>query len=67
MILSVGGLEAAEFHRQQAALADAWRAAGLDVSVVDQPRDHHFDIIDRLSEPDDPLTHALLSRIKEGA
>jgi len=67
MVLALGGLEAAEFHRQQAELAAAWRGAGLSVATADQPHDHHFNIIDRLSDADEPLTRALLSRIKEGA
>ena len=64
MVLSVGGLEAPEFHRQQAELAAGWAAAGLDVATVPMPGDHHFNIIDRLSETGDPLTRALVTRIK---
>ncbi|MBM3488357.1 MAG: alpha/beta hydrolase [Alphaproteobacteria bacterium] len=64
MTAALGGLEAQEFHRQQAELAAGWRSHGLDVAEITNPRDHHFDIVDRLSEPDDPLTRALVARIK---
>lgn len=51
LILSVGGVESAEFHRQQSEFAHAWRSAGLACSVVDQVGGHHFDMIDRLADP----------------
>lgn len=51
LILSVGGAESPEFHRQQSEFAHAWRGAGLECSVVDQVGGHHFDMIDRLADP----------------
>lgn len=55
LILSVGGAESPEFHRQQSEFADAWRGAGLACSVVDQVGGHHFDMIDRLADPSSEL------------
>lgn len=55
LILSVGGAESREFHRQQSEFASAWRAAGLVCSVVDQVGGHHFDMIDRFADPSTEL------------
>lgn len=55
----VGALERPEFLRQSALLAEAWRAA-----LVVDPRRHHFDVIDGLTDPDHALIRAL---IPEGA
>ncbi len=51
LVLSVGGAESPEFHRQQSEFAHAWRGVGLECSVVDQVGGHHFDMIDRLADP----------------
>lgn len=51
LILSVGGAESAEFHRQQAEFAQAWRTAGMTCAVVAQNGGHHFDMIDRFADP----------------
>lgn len=51
LILSVGGAESAEFHRQQNDFMRAWQGAGLACSIVDQVGGHHFDMIDRLADP----------------
>lgn len=63
LILSVGGIESAEFHRQQTDFADAWRGAGLACTHVDQDGGHHFDMIDRLSDPRTELWRALNAMI----
>lgn len=59
LILSVGGAESAEFHRQQADFAQAWRDAGLTCAIVDQDGGHHFDMIDRFADPAGDLWAAM--------
>ncbi len=59
LIVCVGGDETDEFHRQQAAYADAWSAAGGPLQVVDAPGMHHFVVVDALAKPDSPLNKAV--------
>jgi arylformamidase len=59
LILSVGGAESAEFHRQQEDFTRAWRAAGLTCVVVGQSGGHHFDMIDRFADPSSDLWAAM--------
>ncbi|MCH8169275.1 MAG: alpha/beta hydrolase, partial [Proteobacteria bacterium] len=51
-----------EFRRQNALLANIWTGFGVDTRAVEEPDRHHFNIIDGLTEPDSPLTEALLGR-----
>ncbi|OJX99019.1 MAG: hypothetical protein BGP07_02835 [Rhizobiales bacterium 63-22] len=60
LVASVGGLETAEFRRQTAAYADAWRQAGHAATVVDMPENNHFDLPLTLREPDGKLVRAVL-------
>ena len=55
----VGAAERAEFVRQSALLASAWRGCGLWTEAVAEPDRHHFDVIDGLADADHPLTAAL--------
>ncbi|OYU86848.1 MAG: esterase [Bradyrhizobiaceae bacterium PARB1] len=64
LILSFGGTESSEFERQQAEFAAAWRGAGLQCSVVEQPDEHHFSMIDRLADPASPLWAAMHGMLK---
>ena len=64
LILSVGGAETPEFHRQQAEFEQAWRAHGLGAEIVDQPGDHHFSVIERLGESSSPLHRAAMRQIR---
>ena len=63
MIVTSGGLESSEFHRQQSGLVDKWRAAGLDVETVESPGKHHFNVVTQLAESRSPLFSAVSSRI----
>lgn len=56
----VGAGERAEFIRQNALLANAWTGLGAATAVVEEPDRHHFNVIDGLTQPDHPLTRALL-------
>lgn len=51
LVMTAGGKESGEFHRQQAEYAAAWRAAGNVAEIVDAPDLHHFDILDRFADP----------------
>ncbi len=55
----VGATERAEFVRQNALLASAWRGCGLWTEAVAEPDRHHFDVIDGLADPSHPLAVAL--------
>lgn len=63
LLLSVGGAETAEYHRQQAAFRDAWIAAGNRVEEVAAPGLHHFSIIEELARPESALTRAALRQM----
>ncbi len=63
LILALGELECAEFHRQQDDYVEALREAGHDVVAFDLPGRHHFDVIDALGEADSPLHRALSALI----
>lgn len=66
LLLSVGGAEPDEFHRQQATYAAAWRGAGLLAEEIAAPGDHHFSVVERLAQPSSPL-FAALCRLAGGA
>jgi arylformamidase len=64
LILSTGGDESEEFHRHERELAAAWRKAGLNCTVIEQPDGHHFDIIERFIDLNGPLGRAVLALIR---
>lgn len=63
LILALGSLETEEFHRQQKALAAAWRPQGCAIDEMVLAEDDHFTAIDRLADPTSPLCRALLRQI----
>jgi len=63
LLVTVGGDETAEFHRQQAALVAAWRGAGLAVEAIDLPGRNHFTALGALAEPEHALFRALHARL----
>lgn len=56
----VGSDERPEFVRQNDLLANIWTGLGADISSNHDVAKHHFDVIDGLTDPDSPLTEALL-------
>lgn len=62
--LTVGSKETDEFQRQQKELAAAWKKAGADVSIVDAPALHHFDILDAFVDPKHKIGKAALAMVK---
>jgi arylformamidase len=65
LILAVGGRETAEFHRQQAEFAAACRAGNRRCTILAQPEEEHFSIVDRFAEPASPLCAAVAGAITQ--
>ncbi len=63
LVVSSGGRETAEFQRQSAAYAEAWRTAGHPCTVADMPDHNHFDIIFELGNGETPLGRAVLGQM----
>ena len=63
LTLAVGSGESAEFHRQQAAFAAAWRAAGLACETLVLPGLNHFSIMDEYAAPDGKLARVALDQL----
>jgi arylformamidase len=59
LLLAVGGLEGAEYHRQTASLAAAWRGRGLRVEEWDMPGQDHYSIVTQLEDPASELARAI--------
>ena len=56
----VGANERPEFIRQSVLLANIWTGFGLETSFHQAQGQHHFDVIDGLSDPQSALARALL-------
>ena len=56
----VGGMERPEFIRQARLLTDIWAGLGAATDCVIDPGLHHFDVIERLEQPDGPMLERLL-------
>jgi len=50
-----GGAETAAFHTQMAKLAERWSAAGASIEQYVEPEVDHFDVVNRLADPDSGL------------
>lgn len=59
LLVTLGGDESAEFHRQSQVFADAWRAAGAEAQMFDQPGKDHITAIAGFEDPDSPLCRAV--------
>lgn len=57
----VGADERPEFVRQNALLANVWTGFGVRTTSIEQPRKHHFDVIDALADPDSQMVQSWLS------
>lgn len=60
VLLSVGGRESDEYHRQQASFAEAWRSHGMKLDTMVLDGDDHFSIVGHLGNPDSALFRAVL-------
>ena len=56
----VGASERPEFLRQNRIICENWSRAGVKATDHYAPNDHHFSIIEPLSDPNSPLTKELL-------
>ena len=65
LFCAVGALESEEFLRQQEAFVAAGLAAGREMSSLVLPGSNHFSVIERLKDPSDPMTAAILKGILE--
>ena len=66
LLLSVGALETAEYHRQQATFAATW-APHLDrMEPVEAPGCHHYSIVGWMAQPDTALHRAVRAMILGG-
>ncbi|PYM03937.1 MAG: hypothetical protein DMD82_15840 [Candidatus Rokuibacteriota bacterium] len=63
LLLAVGGLEGAEYHRQTDELALAWQKRGLACEVMDMAGQNHFTIADQLTDPASELSRAILRQM----
>ena len=62
LLLSVGGLESSEFHRQSELLTQAW-GDQISMSQVAAPGRHHLSVCEALAEPGHPLFQQALAQI----
>lgn len=60
----VGGAETRAFHDQMADLAQQWSAAGARVEQYVEPGVDHFDVVNRLAEPDSGLFRKTLEWLR---
>ncbi len=60
MTVVVGGRESAEFLRQAETLALTWRACGIESALLVAAGRDHFDVLDCLTDPGDPVCRAAL-------
>jgi len=63
LLLTVGGLEGPEYHRQTDDLATAWRGRGLRCDVLDMAGHDHFSIAAQLGDPASGLSRAMLRQM----
>jgi arylformamidase len=64
VVLTAGGAESAEFHRQLAAYGLRLQAAGFPVRQVRLADGHHLDVISKLADKDNELAQALVALIR---
>jgi arylformamidase len=66
LIVTVGGAEGAEFQRNTAELADAWKKKGLAVTRPRSPGRYHFDVLDELTGRGRRLNAAVMGAVRKG-
>lgn len=67
LIVTVGGAEGAEFQRNSAELADAWKKRGLAVTRPKSAGRYHFDVLDELTGRGRRLNAAVMGELRKGA
>lgn len=66
LLLSVGGEETEEFHRQQEALFRAWGGGGM-LERIDMPGRDHFTIMDALADAESALFQRTCRLVRDDA
>ena len=62
---AVGGDESDEFRRQNQDMASHWSSLGGDMSIIDCPARHHFNVIENLTDPSSHLYRSVSSYLHE--
>ena len=65
LIVTLGGDESAEFHRQSQDFLAAWTRAGLAGAYLDLPGLNHFTVLEGYMDRRSPLCSAILRQIEE--
>lgn len=65
LIVTLGGAESAEFHRQSQDFLAAWTRAGLEGAYLDLPGLNHFTVLEGYMDRRSPLCSAILRQIEE--
>ena len=65
LIVTLGGDESAEFHRQSEEFLAAWTAMGLPGAYLDLPGQNHFTVLEGYMDPNAPLCSAILRQIRD--
>ena len=63
MTVAVGGAETEEFRRQAQYLSDRWGDKRSSIEYMESAGGNHFTVIEKLVDPDDPLTRKILDHI----
>jgi arylformamidase len=66
VVVVVGGAESAEFNRQAADFAAAWRKHGTSTEVITVPGMNHFTVLDELARPGSSVHRAALRLMRRG-
>ena len=65
LVVTLGGDESAEFHRQSQDFLAAWTRAGLPGTYLDLPGLNHFTVLEGYMDRRSPLCSAILRQIEE--
>lgn len=65
LLISWGGKESSEFHRQSEAFGDAWRARGNSTDMQVQPGCDHFTAIDGFADPDSDFLGRVMAHMRQ--
>ena len=63
MTVVVGGAESDEFRRQSREFVDSWREHLDSIGLIETQGDHHFSIIERMTDSGSELTAVLLGHL----
>ena len=63
LIVTLGGDESAEFHRQSESFLAAWTERGLDGRYLDLPGHNHFTVLEEYMDPNSALCRSILRQM----